>query len=119
LYGGLFVGVFIYLMSFSIPPLRTLTLCLRGGFVEILSLFSYGRAYSFAPRGSHFVMPLLGALQEVAKKRAKTFPLGTPLTSRRFTTNGGFFVSQKSSICGAYIPPRRWVCFSKIFLLTA
>ena len=41
--------------------------------------FSYGRAYSCAPRCAGFLMLLLAARQEVAKKRAKTFPLGTPL----------------------------------------
>jgi hypothetical protein len=34
-------------------------------------------------------MPLLGASQEVAKKDAKTFPLGSPLSVPLFKGNSG------------------------------
>ncbi len=43
-------------------------------------------------------MTLLGAPQEVSKKRAKTFPLGTPLASRRSD-------DERRGFCFCKIPP--------------
>ena len=75
-----------------------------------------GRARHIAARLAQVL--LLAARQEVTKKRAKTFPLGTPLASRRFyDKRRGCCFRKNFSIGGAYIPPRRWVCCWQGFLL--
>ena len=50
-----------------------------------------------------FVVLLLVARQEATKKRAKTFPLGTPLAARCFTTNGRNFGFCKSPPSAGHI----------------
>ena len=57
-------------------------------FFGISNDFSLGRAYSFALRGS-LCMSLLGSPQEVTKKRAKVFPLGSPLALPRYKASLG------------------------------
>ena len=54
---------------------------------NIFNDFFYGRAYCFALRYAGFLMLLLGTHQEVTKKCAKTFPLGTPFPCRATNKN--------------------------------
>ena len=71
-----------------------------------------GRSYC-APssRAERFVLftTLLATRQEVSKKRARTFPPGPPRHPTAKKAPSVFLLLQNSSICGAYIPHRRWV----------
>jgi hypothetical protein len=62
-----------------------------------------GRAYSFAPRGL-FLMPLLGAPQEVAEEGRQGVPPWIPLGSRRGVAASGVFVP--ASAWQGFLPSR-------------
>jgi hypothetical protein len=88
-----------------------LTLCLRGGFVGIRSLFSYGLSpCAFGTRSRKVYVHSFSSEKERTKKADQRLPPLETAPPAVLRQTAGSFVWQNSSICGAYIAPRRWVC---------
>jgi hypothetical protein len=101
-YGGLFVGVFVYLMSFSLPTstdahTALLRRALSGLFFDVHSL----------PRG-----------KERTKKTRQGFPPWIPPPPAVLTMNGGGFCFAKVlHLRGIYLTPQMGQLLARIFAI--